>query len=84
MCTAAGGVAPCDATTCERDRGEGFPDLNLGDGLFEDALATEGLLTAELASTWTRGVEGYMDVAGYGDGFEFWFGVLYTLGREES
>jgi hypothetical protein len=88
MCTATGGVAPCDdATTCvrSRDRGEGFPDLNFGDGLFDGALATGGLLIAELASTctWARGEEeGYMVVAGYVDGFEFWFGMLYAPGRE--
>lgn len=51
-CTATGGVGPCDGvTTCERDRGDGFPDLSLGDGLFEGALAMGRLLIAELAST---------------------------------
>jgi hypothetical protein len=63
MCTAAGGVAPCDdAATCERDRGEGFPDLILGDGLFEDALATGGLLTAELGMMmgWNFGLTCYI------------------------
>jgi hypothetical protein len=85
-CTATGGVGPCDdATACERDRGDGFPGLILGDGLFEDALATGRLLIAELASTWVRcEEEGYMDVAGYGDEFEFWFDMLYAPGREES
>jgi hypothetical protein len=84
-CTATGG-GPCDdATTCERDRGDGFPDFILGDGLFGDALATGRLLIAELASTWGRDEEeGYMGVAGYGDEFEFWIGLLYTPGRDES
>jgi hypothetical protein len=59
--------------------------LTLGDGLFQDALAMGGLLIAELASTLVRGEgEGYTDAAGYGDEFEFWFGMLYTPGREES
>lgn len=85
-CTATGSVGPCDdATTCERDRGDGFPDLILGDGLFEGALATGRILITELASTWVRCEgEGYMDVAGYGDEFEFWFGKLYAPGRDES
>jgi hypothetical protein len=85
-CTAAGGVGPCDdAMACERDRGDGFPDLVLGDGLFGDALATGRLLMAELTSTWLRDdEEGYMDVAGYGDEFGFWFGMLNTPGREVS
>jgi hypothetical protein len=44
-----------------------------------------GLLIAELASTLVRGEgEGYTDAAGYGDEFEFWFGIVYTPGREES
>ena len=79
-CTATGGTGPCDdATPCERDRGDGFPGLILGDGLFEGALATGRLLITELASTWVRDEEeGYMVVAGYGDEFAFWFGMLYT------